>query len=132
MFRRPPNSTPFPYTTFFRSFAVFGLARSIARCFWGCGGVPRSGGFLLATLPPYFNPLGHHLKTTRTPALHWLFSGEILRELQNRRLCELGPDFAYLTVPSIDERRAPGLNGITHRRAKRLINAEVWRIIADR
>ena len=114
------------------SLDVFEHVRSIDRCLSECRRVLRSGGVLLAIFPPYFNPLGHHLKTTRTPALHWLFSGETLRKLQNRRLSELGPDFAYLSVPSIDACHAPYLNGITVRRWKRLIEAEGWRIIVDR
>jgi hypothetical protein len=111
---------------------VFEHVRDVAACLRECRRVLRPGGHLLAMFPPYYNPMEHHLKVSRTPFLHWVFSGETLRQMQNRCVQEAGKGAEHFLVNALDGYRAPTLNGITVRKFKRLLAEGGWEIVLDR
>ncbi|MBW3654760.1 MAG: class I SAM-dependent methyltransferase [Gemmatimonadetes bacterium] len=61
------------------SFDVFEHVQDVRQTLAECFRVLAPSGVLIAVFPPFYCPTEHHLSgATRTPALHWVFSGEVL------------------------------------------------------
>jgi SAM-dependent methyltransferase len=111
---------------------VFEHVKDVGACLAECQRVLRSGGHLLAIFPPYFNPLNHHLKISNTPFLHWLFSGDTLRAMQNRRFHDYGDRARHFAIEDLNGYRSPYLNGITVQHFRQLVRAGAWNLVVDR
>ena len=102
------------------SLDVFEHVNDVGECLEECARVLKPQGHIMAIFPQYLQPAEHHLKTTVTPCLHWVFSGSSLLALQNSMLDDLGPDYAHFKLDGLHGYRSPYLNGITVMRFRRL------------
>jgi SAM-dependent methyltransferase len=110
---------------------VFEHVRDVRECLKECHRMLVGGGHLIAVFPPYYHPYAHHLKVSKTPCVHWLFSADTLREAQNDILRERGSAFAHFQSAPDPHYRLPQLNGITVRRARRLFREGRWRVVRE-
>ena len=101
-------------------------------CLQQCWRMLRPGGTLVLVFPPFFHPFEHHIKVSRTPFLHWFFSGEAIRIAGNAILDERGPAFAHFKSSPNSNYKIPDLNGVTCRAAWRAIKAQGWTVVEDR
>lgn len=101
-------------------------------CLEQCRRMLRPGGNLVLVFPPFFHPFEHHIKVSRTPFLHWLFSGETIRGAGNAILDERGPAYSHFKSSANPNYKIPDLNGITCRAAWKAIKAQGWMVVEDR
>ena len=91
-----------------------------------CSRVLKPGGFVLAVFPQFFQLLEAHLTlATKTPALHWIFSGETLTDAYNQIIDGRGDEAHWYRNENKkleDWEKLPGLNGITIRKFKKIIS----------
>jgi len=115
------------------SLDVFEHVKDLKRCLAECKRVLKVNGHLLAIFPPYYHPMAHHLKVTRTPCLHWIFHGEVLRRIQNELIVnKWGAEYEHLLLGDLDGYRSPYLNGITVRNFRKLIADANWEIVVNK
>ena len=91
----------------------------------------RPGGLLSAVFPPFFQPLEAHLTlVTKTPALHWIFSGQTLNDAYNQIIDDRGGEASWYKRKNKeleDWKKLPGLNAITIRMFKKIISKnKLW------
>jgi SAM-dependent methyltransferase len=112
---------------------VFEHVRNLSLCMSECSRVLRKGGHLLAIFPPFLNPIAHHLKVSNTPFLHWLFSGDTLRKMQNNIVVSQYGDAAkHYIIHALDGYRLPYVNGVSVRSFWRLVRNGPWQVVLDR
>ena len=110
---------------FIVSYDVFEHVNDVEKVIGECSRVLRPGGYLMAVFPPFYQPLEAHLTfVTKTPALHWMFSGQTLTEAYNAIIDERGDKAHWYKSKNkklLDWEKLPGLNGITIRKFKKII-----------
>ena len=124
---------PYPDNSFdfIVSYDVFEHVKDLEMVMNECGRVLRPGGVVLAVFPPFFQPLEAHLTlVTKTPALHWIFSGQTLTDAYNQIVDDRG-DEAYWYKNKNKKlqvwEKLPSLNGITIRKFKAIISKDkLW------
>jgi SAM-dependent methyltransferase len=92
------EALPFADSTFdaILSFDVFEHVQDLERVLSECRRVLKPGGRLYAVFPSYWHPTEHHLGlVTRTPCLHWFFSGRDLVRAYDAIAGERGPRAAW-------------------------------------
>ena len=119
---------------FIVSYDVFEHVNDLEMVIDECSRVLRPGGSLLAVFPPFFQPLEAHLTlVTKTPALHWIFSGQTLTDAYNEIIDERGDEAHWYKSENkklADWEKLPGLNGITIRKFKKIIaKNNQWAIV---
>lgn len=121
------ENLPYPDNSFdfIVSYDVFEHVKDLEIVMNECARVLRPGGLILAVFPPFFQPLEAHLTlVTKTPALHWIFSGQTLTNAYNQIIDDRGDEAHWYkseTKELEDWEKLPGLNGITIRKFKKII-----------
>ena len=110
---------------------VFEHVHSVELCLRECLRMLAPKGHLIAIFPTFYHPYEHHVKVSRTPLIHWFFSGETIRKALNEILRQRGPEFAHFQAEKDPNYKIPDLNGITVRRARRIIKSQNWDIIKN-
>ena len=115
------------------SYDVFEHVQDLEIVMNECRRVLRPGGFVLAVFPPFFQPLEAHLTlVTKTPALHWIFSGQTLTDAYNQIIDDRGDEAHWYKSENTkleDWEKLPHLNGITIRKFKKIISKnKMWSI----
>ena len=101
------------------------------QCLRECSRMLVQGGHLIAVFPPFLHPYEHHIKVSRTPFVHWIFSGETLRLALNEVLRRRGPQFAHFHAEHNPNYKIPDLNGITVRRARKAFRDQGWVVVKN-
>lgn len=96
-----------------------------------CRRVLVPGGHVVAVFPPFGNPFESHLLFTELPALHWLFSGDILAEAQRRVAASRGWP-AILPERLASWEKMPSLNGVTRRSFHDAVAHTGWELVYER
>jgi ubiquinone/menaquinone biosynthesis C-methylase UbiE len=129
------ESLPFENETFdaILTFDVFEHVKNIKKTLNECHRVLKIGGKLFLSFPSYFHPIGHHLDVvTKTPCIHWFFSGRTYIRAFNEIIEERG-EKAYWYKRSSTKleswERGNTMNGTTLYYFKTLIKGTKWRII---
>lgn len=127
------ESTPFPDGAFDTVVAIDVLEHvySVEDCLRECWRILRPNGHLIAVFPPFYHPYEHHIKVSRTPFMHWFFSGETIRKALNYILTERGPEYNHFKADPNPKYRIPDLNGITCRAAWLAIKQQNWRVVRN-
>ena len=127
------EQTPFPNGAFDTVVAIDVLEHvyNVEDCLTECWRVLKPNGYLIAVFPPFYHPLEHHIKVSRTPFLHWVFSGETIRIATNYILDERGPSYSHFKADPNPNYRIPDLNGITCRAAWKAIKQNDWRVVCN-
>ena len=117
------------------SFDVFEHVQHVKQVLLECNRILKKGGRLFVVFPSYFNPIEHHLSlVTRTPFIHYFFSGKDLIEAYNEINDERGEEASWY------KRQHPGLepwekcntiNGATSRKFRFLIKDTSWNIYCE-
>jgi SAM-dependent methyltransferase len=129
------ETLPFPDCHFdaVMSFDVFEHVQDLATTLSECRRVLKPGGMLFLVFPGYYHPTEHHLSlVTRTPCLHWVFSGRTLIAAYSQLLEERGRAAAWYKreVPEpLPWERGNTTNGTTHAEFARLVGDSGWRIV---
>lgn len=118
---------------FIVSYDVFEHVRDLELVISECRRVLKPGGCVLAVFPPFFQPLEAHLTlVTKTPALHWIFSGQTLADAYNLIVDERGDEAHWYRNQDRklkDWEKLPTLNGVTIRQFRKMIaKNNLWRI----
>ena len=115
------------------SFDVFEHVQNLEKTLNECYRVLKIGGRLFLVFPSYFHPIEHHLSlVTRTPCIHWFFSGKTCIRAYYEILKERG-DKAYwykrLSANVESWERGNTINGITLSQFKAIIKGMNWRVV---
>lgn len=114
------------------SFQVFEHVQNVQHALSECHRVLKRQGRLFIVLPGHFHPLAHHLlAVTRTPCIHYFFSGKTLIKAYDEIIRERGDDALWYRRESYDLEsweRGHQINGITHAQFRKYIKNN-WRII---
>ena len=115
------------------SFDVFEHVTDVEKTLIECNRVLKKGGRLFVVFPSYFHPIEHHLSAvTRTPFIHYLFSGRTLIKAYNEIIQERG-DTAYWYKrdnPDLEDwERCETINGTTAAKFRSLIKNGRWKIV---
>jgi ubiquinone/menaquinone biosynthesis C-methylase UbiE len=106
--------------------------RNVSDCLKECYRILKPGGHLLIVFPPFFHPFAHHLKTTYTPFLHWIFSGKTLKEANNAIVAQKGEEYSHYLVDNVPEYyRLMSLNGITVSKFSKVLKEHPWELILE-
>lgn len=96
-----------------------------------CNRILRPGGKLLCVFPQYLQPFEAHLGLiTKVPALHWLFSPQTITTAYYElgQLRGDGARWYTLETPKLNNWEVlPGLNGISIRRFRKLVDNTAWK-----
>ncbi len=127
------EEAPFPDEAFDTIVAIDVLehVHDVEKCLEECWRMLVPNGHLIAVFPTYYHPYAHHLKISYAPLAHWFFSDETLRKAQNEIYADSGSQYAHFHTEAQPYYRLPGLNGITARRAWRLIRRQKWEIVRN-
>ena len=83
--------------------------------------------------PQFFQPLEAHLGfVTKTPAIHWFFSGASITKVYYNIIKERGKEAEWYNLDSpklSDWEKLPSLNGITIRRFSNIIKSHNLKVI---
>lgn len=92
--------------------------------------VLKAGGLFLAVFPPYFHPKGSHLEgyASRLPYANLFFSSRILLSAIDELLEERGD--GYRPQPLRPGDRLYGLNGLTIRSFRRMLNSSEFEVLS--
>jgi len=116
------------------SFDVFEHVQSPAEVLAECHRILKPGGRLFAVFPSYWHPTEHHLGlVTRTPSLHWFFSGRELVRAYDGAIAERGPGAAWYRRRSPELapwERGHTLNGTTAGRFQELARTAGFSTVA--
>ncbi|MGB6055996.1 MAG: class I SAM-dependent methyltransferase [Burkholderiaceae bacterium] len=125
--------TPFPDGAFDIVVAINVLEHvyNVENCLKECWRILKLNGHLIAVFPPIYHPFDHHIKVSRTPFLHWFFSGETVRKALNYILAERGPGYSHFIANPNPNYRIPNLNRITCRAAWKAIRQKNWRVVCN-
>lgn len=114
------------------SFDVLEHVHDVAATLDECHRVLRPGGRIWLVFPGYFHPIEHHLSlVTRTPCLHWLFSGEVLVEAYSELIAERGTDAEWYARSSntLEQwERGHTINGTTVAGFRNLVREGEWHV----
>ena len=124
---------PYPDNSFdfIVSYDVFEHVRDLRIVMGEVSRVLKPGGRLLAVFPQFYQPLESHLTlVSKTPALHWIFSGQTLTDAYNEIIDERG-EAAYWYKSENKKleywEEHQHLNGITIRKFKKIISKnQLW------
>jgi len=128
------ESLPFKDDQFDAIFSmhVFEHIQDLGQVLAECNRVLKRQGRLYVVFPSYFNPIEHHLSAvTRTPCLHYFFSGRDLVEVYNEMIDEKGEEASWYKRPNRDLEpweRCNTINGMTKAKFRRLLEATNWNI----
>jgi len=116
------------------TFDVFEHVRDLRKTLNECFRVLKPGGRLFLVFPGYFNPIEHHLSiVTKTPFIHYFFSGKTLIKAYNEILEERPDEEAYWykrQSPILESwERCNGINGTTLFQFKNMIKQMDWEVI---
>ena len=129
------ESLPFENETYdaILSFDVFEHVQNLKKTIYECYRVLKVGGRLYLVFPGFFHPTEHHLSlVTKTPCIHWFFSGETLVGAYNEVLEERGEEAYWYrrSSPNLEPwERGNTINGTTLKRFKGLIGSMDWRVV---
>ena len=121
------ENLPYPDNSFdfIVSYDVFEHVRDLEVVMSECSRVLRPGGCLLTVFPPFFQPLEADLTlVTKTPALHWIFSGQTLADAYNSIVDERGDEAHWYRNEERELKewkKLPTLNEITVRKFRKII-----------
>jgi len=108
------ESMPFPDNRFDAvvSFDVLEHVRDVAKVLSECYRVLRPGGRAYLIFPPYFHPTEHHLGlVSRTPCVHYLFSGKTLARAHSEMIQQRN-EYWYYRPPELQPwERCHTING---------------------
>jgi ubiquinone/menaquinone biosynthesis C-methylase UbiE len=104
---------------------------NVEDCLGECWRMLKPNGHLIVVFPPFYHPFEHHIKVSRTPCLHWFFSGETIRKALNYILDERGPTYRHFKADPNPNYRIPDLNGITCRAAWKAIKQKDWLVVRN-
>ena len=117
------------------SFDVFEHLVSVKKTLSECHRVLKKGGKLVLVFPSYYHPFEHHLGlVTRTPCIHWFFSGRLLTKAYYEIINSRGKNDQWYNrkTPYLEEwERSNILNGVTYRKFKSLLDPGDWRVISE-
>jgi 2-polyprenyl-3-methyl-5-hydroxy-6-metoxy-1,4-benzoquinol methylase len=127
------EDAPFPDNSFDTIVAidVFEHVYNFDSCLKECWRMLKPGGSLILVFPPFLHPFEHHIKVSRTPFVHWIFSGETIRKALNHLLDERGPAHAHFKSDPNPNYKIPDLNGITCRAAWAAIRQQGWKVVRN-
>ncbi len=130
------EALPFADRTFdaILSFDVLEHVQDPARVLVECHRVLRPGGQIYVVFPSYWHPTEHHLSlVTRTPCLHWFFSGQELVGAYDAIVRERGERAAWYrrARPELATwERGHTLNGLTRARFTQLARRAGFEAVA--
>ena len=117
------------------SFDVFEHVQDVRMTLSECHRVLKPGGMLFVVFPGYFHPMEHHLSlATRTPCLHWVFSGQTLVTAYDEVLAERGgrADWYRRESPILEGwERGNHVNGTTVASFQKMIAGTDWRVVSE-
>lgn len=117
------------------SYDVLEHVRDIRGVLSECRRVLKIGGHLILVFPSFYQPLEHHLSlVTRTPAMHWLFSRDILMQAYNEIISERGESAQWYARKSVDREPWEALdqiNGTSAKSFRRVVMEQRWGIIEE-
>ena len=115
------------------SFDVLEHVQNVHRTLAECHRVLKPGGMLFVVFPGYYQPIEHHLSmVSRTPCLHWFFSGRTLVRAYYEVLAERGEDAAWYRRESAylePWERGHIINGTTFALFARMIRQGDWVVV---
>ena len=122
----PDNSIDFIVST-----DVLEHVRDVESVMNECFRILKNGGKLAVAFPQYSQPLESHLGlVTKTPALHWFFSGKIISRAYAEIVHERkNSDWYAPEFPMKSWEKLPSLNGITIQRFKNILSRQKWALI---
>ena len=128
----PYKNDSFDYVV---NFDVLEHVKNVEEVLNECFRVLKPGGKLLSVFPQFFQPMEAHLgMVTKTPALHWFFSGKTLTKAYYEIIKERGEDANWYALDSSelsDWERLPTLNGVTVNKFRKIIKSnKSWKIIS--
>ena len=110
---------------------VFEHVYDVEKCLKDCWRMLAPNGHLIAIFPTFYHPFEHHLKVSRTPLVHYFFSGKTLRKALNEILEGRGPDFLHFQADDNPNYKIPDLNGITVGGARKIIRDQKWEVVRN-
>lgn len=110
---------------------VFEHVYDVEACMKECWRMLKPGGYLITIFPPYYHPVGHHLKVSYMPMMHHIFNGDVLRRAQNELFVEKGAHYEHFQAEKNPHYVMPGLNGMSARRFRGLVKAQGWGVVED-
>lgn len=115
------------------TFDVFEHVQNLDATLTECYRVLRPGGQLFAVFPGYFQPIEHHLSlVTRTPFLHWIFSGRTLIKAYTEIIATRGESAVWYarSAELAPWERLNTINGTTARRFRKMVRQRGWNTIS--
>lgn len=116
------------------SFDVLEHVQDIRRVMIECNRIVKRGGYMMVVFPGFYHPLEHHLSlVTRTPFLHYFFSGEDIIGVYNEIIDKRGSNAEWYSRGELESwERGNTLNGTTKGAFRRLIQETGWRVMLER
>jgi ubiquinone/menaquinone biosynthesis C-methylase UbiE len=108
---------------------VFEHVQNLEKVLDECHRVLKPGGKLCIVFPQYLQPLESHLGcVTRFPALHWIFTGDVITKAYIEIIQERENSNWYFpeSYPLKEWEKLPSLNGITYKKFLSLLAKNLW------
>ena len=117
------------------SFDVFEHLMDVEKTLAECHRVLKPKGKLFLVFPSYYHPTEHHLGlVTRTPCIHWFFSGRTLTKAYSDIIKARGEDAKWYGRKSPDLEsweKCNILNGTTFHGFKEMIRLSKWHVVSE-
>lgn len=117
------------------SYDVFEHVQDIKKVLQECHRTLKVGGHLILVFPSFYQPIEHHLSpVTRTPALQWFFSSQVLMQAYNQILAERGDEakwYARHCATLEPWEKLNTINGTTLSQFKQMIKGGDWVVVEE-